>query len=148
MTFQTAVKNTPEIRNCIQSGLKALGSNSKKIIMGSTSLCGGSVDIDACLAKRYPQDSRWDYCFAYKNEVFFVEVHSAITSEVSTVIKKLEWLKKWLIDSAPELNQLKAHSRSPYYWIQSSGFSILPQSKQYRAAVQAGIKPIARLELE
>ena len=144
MTFQTAVENTPEIRNCIQSGLKALGSNSKKIIMRSTSLCGGSVDIDACLAKRHPQNSRWDYCFAYKNEVFFVEVHSAITSEVSTVINKLEWLT----DAAPELNQLKAQSRPPYYWIQSSGFSILPQSKQYRAAVQAGIKPIARLELE
>lgn len=147
MTFKEAVEHTVEISFCFQSGLKALGSNSKKIALTTTSLCEGSVDIDTCLSKAYPQSNRWDYCFAYKGEVFFVEVHSAITSEVSTVLNKLTWLKKWLNDTALELNNLKATSKTPYYWIQSSGFNILPQSKQFRSAIQAGIKPIARLEL-
>lgn len=147
MSFQTAVENTHEITACLKPGLRALGNDSKRIVVSNTSSCEGSVNLDTCLATRYPQSNRWDYCFAYDGEVFFVEVHSAITSEVATVIKKLEWLKQWLINSAPELNRLKAQSRTPYYWIQSSGFSILPQSKQFRAAVQAGIKPIARLEL-
>lgn len=147
MTFKEAVEQTVEISLCFQSGLKALGSNSKKIALTTTSLCEGSVDIDTCLSKVYPQSNRWDYCFAYKGEVFFVEVHGAITSEVSTVLNKLTWLKKWLNDTAPELNNLKATSKTPYYWIQSSGFNILPQSKQFRSAIQAGIKPIARLEL-
>lgn len=147
MTFKEAVEQTAEISPCFQSGLKALGSNSKKIALSKTSHCEGSVDLDSCLSKMYPQSNRWDYCFAYKGEVFFVEVHSAITSEVSTVLNKLTWLKKWLKDTAPELNNLKATSKTPYYWIQTSSFDILPQSKQYRQAIQAGIKPIARLEL-
>lgn len=147
MTFKEAVENTVEIKNCLFPGLKALSGNSKKIILKNTTLCEGSVDIDQCLSKVYPQSNRWDYCFAYDGEVFFVEVHSAITSEVSTVLNKLAWLKMWLNENAPELDKLKAKSKSPYYWIQSSGFNILPQSKQFRLAVQAGIKPIARLEL-
>lgn len=147
MTFQAAVRSNLEISNCFQSGLRALGNDSRKIVIKNTSLCEGSVDLDTCLSKTYPQQNRWDYCLSYNGEVFFVEVHSAITSEVSTVIKKLDWLKNWLMASATELDKLKAKSRTPYYWVQSSGFSILPQSKQFRAVVQAGIKPIARLEL-
>lgn len=147
MTFKEAVEGTPEIATCLQTGLKALGGNSKKIKLRHTSLCEGSVDIDVCVSKLYPSSNRWDYCFSYNGEVFFVEVHSAITSEVSTVLNKLTWLKKWLRDSAPELDNLKAKSRTPFYWVQSSGFSILPQSKQFRSAVQAGIKPISQLTL-
>lgn len=121
MTFKVTVQKTPEVTNCLQSGLKALGSDSKKILVKNTFLCGRSIDLDTCLAKTYPQNSRWDYCFAYGDEVFFVEVHSAITSEVTTVIKKLEWLKNWLKNNAPDIDKLKAQSRTPYYWIQSSG---------------------------
>lgn len=147
MTFKEAVDITTDVRPCFQAGLKSLGTHSKKVRLSDTSKCEGSVDIDTCLTAKYPQSNRWDYCFCYKGEVFFIEVHSAITSEVSTVIKKLQWLKDWLNHEAPEINKLKAKSRTPFYWIQSSNFSIPPTSKQFRSVVQAGIKPIPSLEL-
>jgi hypothetical protein len=146
-TFKEAVDATISIGQCFQVGLRGLGTHSKKIKLGDTSKCEGSVDIDSCLAKIHPQSSRWDYCFSYKGEVFFVEVHGAITSEVSTVLKKLQWLKSWLNNNAPEINKLKAKSRNPFYWIQSSNFTIPPTSKQFRTVTQAGIKPIPLLEL-
>jgi len=146
-TFKEAVE-TDGILACYQVGLKGLGTDSKKIRLADTTKCEGSVDIDGCLAKNQPQSNRWDYCFSYRSEVFFIEVHSAITSEVATVIKKLQWLKDWLNNQASEINKLKATSRTPYYWIQSSYFNIPPTSRQYRMAVQAGIKPVSSLELQ
>lgn len=147
MTFKTAVENTPDINTCFRPGLKALGSDSSKIKLSNARLCEGSVDIDSCLSAKYHQQNRWDYCFSYNQEVFFIEVHSAVTSEVITVLRKLNWLKDWLKTNAPAINSMKAKSRPPFYWVQSSKFGILPQSKQYRTIVQAGIKPVSRLEL-
>ena len=148
LDFKQAVAATIDIKSGYQAGLKALGQDSNKIKLGKTSACGGSVDIDASVKALYPKSNRWDYCFAYKGEVFFVEVHSAITSEVSTVIKKLQWLKDWLTEKAPQLKIKQATTRTPFYWIQSSNFNIPITSRQYRTVVQAGIKPIAFLELK
>lgn len=147
MTFKQAVEATPDIKKCYQAGLRAFGSDSKKIHLGDTTKCEGSVDIDGCTTTNYPQSNRWDYCFSYKSEVFFVEVHTANTAEVSTVLRKLQWLRDWLNHEAPELAKLRAQSRNPYYWIQSSKFNIPKTSKQYRQVVQEGIKPISTLVL-
>ncbi|MFC0318680.1 MULTISPECIES: hypothetical protein [Olivibacter] len=147
MIFKKAVTATPDIRMCFQKGLKALGGNSRKISLADNSKCEGSLDIDNCTRTLYPQSNRWDYCFCYRNEIYFVEVHTANTTEVSTVIRKLQWLKDWLNHQAPELNKLKASSRHPFYWIQSSKFNIPATSKQFRTVVQAGIKPIPALKL-
>jgi len=144
--FQQAVEATPEIKNCYQTGLKGLGNHSTKIILSNTSSCEGSVDIDTCVTSKYPNDSRWDYCLSYKGETYFIEVHTANTREVSTVLKKLQWLKDWLISSAPELNKLK--SKQPFYWIQSGNYSILPDSPQARSMAQKGLKPIPKLQLK
>ncbi len=70
-----------------------LRQHRSKIVLLDTRGCEGSIDIDSCIKDKYPNDSRWDYCFAYKGDVFFVEVHTANSSEVSAVIKKLTWLK-------------------------------------------------------
>jgi hypothetical protein len=145
--FQTAVENTPDVATCFQVGLRALGQHSQKIALDDTSLCEGSLDIDGCTTRLYPNENRWDYALSYNSEVFFVEVHTANTTEVSTVLRKLQWLKDWLVSEAPEINALKATKHFPYYWIQSSGFDILKTSPQYRRIVQAGLKPIARLNL-
>jgi len=147
MTFKDAVTATPDIETCYQTGLKAFGANSKKVKLKDTTKCEGSVDIDACTSTLYPQSNRWDYCLAYEGEAYFVEVHPANTSEVVTVIKKLGWLKDWLDHKAPELNKLRAESRHPFYWIQSSNFSIPKTSRQYKLAAQEGIKPISMLIL-
>ena len=147
-TFELAVQATADLTNdCYQTGLKALKSHSLKITLEDPLECTGSVDIDTCLTFKYPQSNRWDYCFCYKSEAYFVEVHAAYTGEVSTVLKKLQWLKDWLNNEAPEINLLRARSKPPFYWIQSNNFKILPGSSQYRQVIQKGIKPIPKLIL-
>jgi hypothetical protein len=144
-TFQTAVLATPEVANCFQAGLQALGKYSQKVIPANVSKCEGSVDIDACTRAIYPTENRWDYALSYDSKVYFVEVHSAETGEVSTVLRKLQWLKDWLNRKAPEINKLKADA--PYFWIQSGRFSILKNSSQAKQIAQSGIRPIPRLNL-
>src|SRR5690606_306924 len=145
MNFKETVKRTPDIKHCFQQELKGLGDNSGKIILSDKKKCGGSVNIDECVTKKYPQSNRWDYCFCYKEVVYFVEVHPANTHEVSVVLKKLQWLKDWLNTQAPELNKIKS-KKAPYYWIQSGKFNIPKTSRQYRVVSQVGIKPITKLE--
>lgn len=145
--FEKAVKVTKQISGSYQQGLQALGQYANKITLGDTRQCQGSVDIDSALRLFNPQDNRWDYCFCYKSEVLFVEVHSANTSEVSTVLRKLSWLKNWLNQQAPEINKLKAKSIPPFYWIQSKGFDIPRTSRQFRQIVETGLKPVRGLNL-
>jgi hypothetical protein len=85
-----------------------MGTYTSKISVTSTLLIEGSVNIDTCTADRYPNSNRWDYVFAYNGKAYFVEVYSAHTSEVRTVLSKLEWLKAWLNHHATEINKLKA----------------------------------------
>lgn len=148
MTFQQAVAATPDVATGFKPGLTALGNYSSKVTVADTTRLEGSIDIDTCTTAKYPNDNRWDYAFAYKGEAFFIEVHSANTSEVSTVIKKLQWLKNWLHQQAPEIGKLKAKNLPTFYWIQSKGFSIPKTSRQYRLAGSVGIKPIAKLNLD
>lgn len=142
--FKNAVESTPEINNGYKVGLKALGNDSNKVQLGDTSKCSGSVDIDACTQAIYPQDNRWDFALGYNNKAYFVEVHGAFTGEVSVVLKKLAWLKNWLISKAPELNKLKAKEQT-FVWIQSNGNHILKNSPQNRLLAQNGLIPVARL---
>ncbi len=145
-SFEEAVKATSDISDCFQKGLKAFGKDSTKIKLNDGKQCEGSVDIDTCVTAKYPNDSRWDYMFSYMESVYFVEVHSADTSEVSVVLKKLKWLKDWLRTQAPEIDKLKAKENS-FFWIQSNGYSILPNSRQARLLAQEGLKPISALKL-
>jgi len=148
MSFKVAVESTPDIKNCFETGLRALGTHRTKVRLSNNSMCEGSVDIDSNVANRYPQSNRWDYAFSYKSKVYFVEVHSAYTGEVRIVKRKLQWLKDWLVSNAPELNALKAKDKGPFFWIQTNGFHIPPTSPQHREVSQAGIKPIAVLQLD
>ena len=118
MSFVDAVQSTPEITECLKPGLQALGSNSNKVRADSTRELMGSVDIDTCLAKDYPDAPRWDYVFGYKSRIYYVEVHPAdSTGEVKNVIAKLVWLKQWRKRSAPNLDDLE--NRSTYHWVSS-----------------------------
>jgi len=146
-TFKKAVEDTPDIANCYQIGLQGLGIHSRKIELLEGKHCSGSVDIDSCTRAKYPQSNRWDYAFCFREEVFFVEVHTANTREISTVVKKLKWLKDWLRDEAPELDKLKAKSQ-PFVWIQSKDYHIPKMAPQNLALVQVGIKPISKLSLK
>lgn len=143
MSFQSAIENTPVLKAAYQKGLQALGSNRSKIKPGNSKQCEGSVDIDTTLVAAYPNDCRWDYALGYNGITYFVEVHSAKTDEVKTVIKKLDWLKDFLIQEAPELNQ----EPKQFHWIASSGNHILPNSSQSRKLAQSGLKISKELKL-
>jgi hypothetical protein len=143
--FKRAIEETPDVRTCYKSGLSALGVYSNKIELSDTRFCDGSVDIDSCVTKKYPNANRWDYCFSYRSKVYFVEVHTANTGEVDAVLKKLQWLKDWLNHEAPQINALKAPISC--YWIQSGRYNILPTSRQAKQAAAAGVKPIPKLRL-
>lgn len=141
--FKAAVEATPDIKNCYQTGLAALGKYSSKIKLSGT--CQGSVDIDSCVKDKYPTSNRWDYTIGYKSEAYFIEVHSANTSEVDVVLRKLAWLKQWLHHEAPELNKIKA--KAPYIWLMSGGYNILKNSSQHRRIIKEGMNPKSVLSL-
>jgi hypothetical protein len=142
--FENAINLTKHLR--LVKGLKALEKDhSKKIIFLKEEQIF-SVFLDECLAKTDPNGSRWDYIIGYKDEAIFVEVHSAKTDEVATVIKKLNWLKLWLINDGIEVNKIKA--KHCFHWLQSSKFDLIKNSKQYRLASQNGILPKPKLVLE
>jgi hypothetical protein len=147
LTFKQAVEATEEITTGFRLGLSAFGKYSNKIEVRDTTLIQGSIDIDECTRLLYPNDNRWDYAFAYNSEVYFVEVHSANSTEVKVVVKKFKWLMNWLNAKAPEISKLRAKSRPPFYWIQSKNFQIPKNSPQYRAAKQSGLLPIPKLVL-
>lgn len=147
LTFKEAVEATPDIATGYKAGLSAMGEYSSRVSAADTTRLQGSVDIDSCTTSKYPNANRWDYALAYKGEVFFVEVHSANTSEVRTVLRKLQWLRDWLNSHAPELNKMKAKSSNPFVWIQSKNFQIPKNTPQYFAAKKAGLLPLQKLEL-
>ncbi|MBC7411666.1 MAG: hypothetical protein H7331_04345 [Bacteroidia bacterium] len=138
--FEEAVKATKDIKTGYNTGLQAFGKDSDKIKLKNTTLIQGSVNLDKCLESKYPNDNRWDYCFAYTSKVYFIEVHTANTREVRTMLNKLKALKDWLNTSAPHINKLKA--KQPYFWVQSNKFNIPKGSSQYRQIITQGLEPI------
>ena len=145
-TFKNAVLATSEIETAYKPGLRALGKNSSKIHTQNTQDLNGSVDIDAATKEKYPNENRWDYCIGYKNQALFIEVHPGSSSEVGTILKKLDWLKKWLMYKAPEINSIKANKA--FFWVTSGNVSLLKGSSQYRAAVSNNILPQSSLNLK
>ncbi len=148
-TFKEAVEATLEVHNCFIDGKQAIKREDRdKVELTDPRKCGGSLFIDKCLFDQglYPQASRWDYAIDYNGEAYFFEVHPAITGQVVTVISKLHWLRNWLIQKAPEINKMKA--AYAFYWVQTNGCHILPNSSQARALRESGLKPISKLVLK
>ena len=92
--FKAAVLKCDEIKGALSPELTAMKGNSKVVKVKNSKLINGSIDIDDALRYTYPNDSRWDYVVGYDNEVFFIEVHPAATSNVGEMINKVNWLKK------------------------------------------------------
>ena len=147
-SFKQAVKATPDVQNCYSPGKQAITTNERaKVELTDPRKCGGSLFIDQCLINqnKYPNDNRLDYAIDYSGKVYFAEVHTASTGEVGTVLRKLQWLKDWLVQKAPEINILRADA--PFYWIQSNGYHIAPNSPQERLVRQNGLRPVPKLLL-
>ncbi|MGM0553382.1 MAG: hypothetical protein ACQETK_06225 [Pseudomonadota bacterium] len=104
--------------------------------------CHGSANIDAALAASRPNEPRWDYVVAHDETLHFIEVHSAHTSAVEEMRRKLEWLMGWLEGKA-----LERPESSEFHWIASGKVAILPSSKQKRQAARMGLEPKKHLQL-
>ena len=109
----------------------------------------GSLCLDDVLLREptHSRASRWDYGVGYRplhgeERAVWVEVHPAGTSSVSEVLKKLEWLKRYLRDEAHDLRGLTVSDGTvnPYVWLStSSGVHITPNSPQARSLRAAGL---------
>lgn len=144
--FKVAVEATPDISAAYKSGLQALRhADASKVTTSVTRKIDGSVNIDETLQAAYPDANRWDYAIGYDSKVCFVEVHPAFTSEIDTMLKKLAWLKGWLKDKAPKLNEVSRMTPA-FVWIQSGRCAILPTSRQAKKLAQTGMpRPLLRL---
>lgn len=143
--FEEAINATPDVTGKYQKGLAALGNYSTKIEIENSQLIDGSLDIDKTVKQLYPEDARWDYAVSYNGKVYFIEVHPAMTCEVTKILEKLAWLKQWLQQQAPLINKIKAEV--PYHWGQASNCMILPTSPQYRRLAAAGLFPKRKCKL-
>ncbi len=133
-SLKQVLSQISSIQGCLCRGLQALGNDSKYVIPTDTNSIDGSVNLDSCLEKDYPNDRRWDYLVSYKKDFYYIEIHPAKDSEVQNVINKHIWLKDWI-----RKNSLQ-NSTSKYYWIPSGRNSILPNSIYGKKIAQAGIK--------
>lgn len=145
ITFKETVQATNDIKNGFCLGLQALGANAKFITTTNPRMLDGSVDIDECTKKIYPNDARWDYVIGYDGKAYFIEIHPANTSNVKEVIKKAAWLNNWLKTRALELKALSANNN--YYWIASGKHNILQNSPQHRQLSQSKVKLINNCKL-
>lgn len=127
--FKEAVLATSDVSLGYRNGLQAMNSNSSMLKVSNTRNLQGSVDIDDCTKKLYPDKARWDYAIGYNDKAYFVEVHPANTSNITEVVNKAAWLKNWLKGSALELDKLRTDA---LYWIPTGKVSILTNSPQYR----------------
>lgn len=84
----------------LRAGLKAIGADSTRLTVARPRRATHSVALDDALKAQLPHAPRWDYGVALDRtgatEVAWIEVHTATSSEVDTVLKKLAWLKQWL----------------------------------------------------
>ena len=156
MTFKQAVEAAPHpVNGKYRRGKQALENTHRNLVQCDDSRrLTGSIDLDSALKQHRPNDPRWDYGVDYqpargRERAIWVEVHSAKTSEVSTVLNKLQWLKDWLNEEAEDLRRLtdRAGKEIPYVWIASAGDNINRNSRQFRLLSQRGVRLQNRLAL-
>ncbi len=143
MVFKKCIKAAfPDVPDACADGKKALPKNDgKKISCDGKMTIRNSVFLDKCAntVPEFQQANRWDYGLAVGKTdndsyelVIWVEVHSAQTGEVDSVLKKREWLRQWLLSSSPEVYKSMGFSLDSQncHWIAENGVHILPHSRQ------------------
>lgn len=136
-TFVDAVNDCCFLKDTIQPGLRAMGNNAKVIDINDSKKLHGSVDIDKCTCKHFPNECRWDYVVGYDGFAYFIEVHPANTSNVKEMIKKSVWLESFLKSHARLLRDL--NNDKVFYWIPSGKHAILKNSPQAKRLAQSRI---------
>ena len=142
-SLEQAVNMTPDVAGKFQIGLTAIKEEYRcKILVPDTRKIQGSLDIDSAMCSRYPHDNRWDYALGYNGETFFIEIHPGVTSEIPVVLSKLTWLKQWLKNNAPRIMETCPKNKSPYYWVFTNKFAILPNSTPGRILAKNKLIPM------
>jgi len=141
--FKQAVLNTPSLgEDAYHSGLRALTNGHRSRVDLGQCQAIGSVNLEQALKPQFPNSPLWDYSIGLQKNnqafVIWVEVHPANTSNVEEVLKKLEWLKGWLKQNAPDLWKL-TRSKDGYYWVATDGVHITRDSPQARRLSKAGL---------
>ncbi|MCQ2273923.1 MAG: hypothetical protein MJZ86_03915 [Bacteroidales bacterium] len=141
LTFKEAVLRTADVATGYKEGLQAIKREHTKLISAKyPRKIEGSVDLDACLKKKYEKDFRWDYAIGYDSLCYFVEVHKAETSEINTIIKKRRALGEWLKSSAPKPNiDTLPKSNPAFIWVATNGVHFLPNASIRRLLASNGI---------
>lgn len=146
--FKEAVESTEEVKNGYCQGLRALKNVDRvKVSCEKPRKLDGSLDIDSSVKSLYPDSERWDYVISYSGGVCYCEIHPAETSEVTKMIAKLAWLKKWLKDKAPQINALPAYTHK-YVWVSSGRVNVLPTSREAKQISGSGILLTSHLTLK
>jgi hypothetical protein len=135
MTFQNAFQNS-EVQEALEQGLRALGQYSSLIQTDDTTGFEGSVDLDRALARKYPNDNRWDYAFGHRSHIFYVEVHHVSDSQVMVMIAKYRWLRNW-ISGQGQPEELRLNSS--YHWLSTGKGSLAKNSRYTRSLASAGL---------
>ncbi len=131
----------------LRAGLKALGADSGRVTVARPRRAMHSVALDEALKADLPHAPRWDYGIGLiadgDTHVAWVEVHTATSSEVDAVLKKLAWLKQWLADAD---DACAAADRS-FHWVATDA-GVHIDSARRRRLNAAGLRmPQSRLRL-
>lgn len=131
--FRKAITTSAPLR--LREGLQAIrkGEGKGQIVAQDPSKVLGSVAIDDDCRQAHSRASRWDYAAGYDRNgdaiVYFIEVHSAETTEVAAVEKKFDWLLEFLAAEGRErLRALPAE----FHWVASGRVNIPQHMPQYK----------------
>lgn len=148
-TLADVCQANDSLRPFYEHGLGAMKKGDRRCIcVPETKLIGCTVALDEAAEKAYPVDNRWDYALEYDGNTFFIEIHHASTSEIDCVIRKVDFVKTWLNDNAPEILSLpqKESGARRFYWVSSGGtdLRVSPGSPQARKLALRHIVPVGK----
>ncbi len=146
MTLRSVCESCDDVKAYFKAGLGAFENKDKaKIKVPNTSLLGGSVNLDDAAKAEYPKENRWDYALEFDGKTFFIEVHPSFTSEIDCVVKKVEFVKRWLRSVSPEILALPGPGK--FYWVSSGStdLRITPNSPQAQKLAMHKIVNVGRV---
>jgi hypothetical protein len=131
--FQKAINATVHLKWRVGLSAVKKGEGKGQINVSNRKVLLGNAYMDGDCASDFPNTCRWDYAIGYyranRTIAYFVEVHSAETSEISKMERKLQWLFDYLReDSQHELCALKRE----IHWVASGRINIPKHTPQYR----------------
>lgn len=144
MGFKAVVEATTNLKGRWRPGLGGLEAKDRTHIRPedtSTARLRGSVNIDSAFLATDRHGNRWDYAIGYQHSnrcdefVYWVETHTGSDSEISVMLKKLEWLKTWLNGDGKEL----AEFDKLFVWTPSGPTSFTKGATQVRILAQKGL---------